>query len=55
MPETLSDRQRELKSRLQSDKPHHNPELWSEQHYTVRQLADKWAMSVETVRRLVQR
>jgi hypothetical protein len=54
MPETLADRQREMKSRLHSDQPRRNPEVWSEQHYTVKQLAVLWAMSTETVRRLVQ-
>lgn len=51
---TLADQQRELKSRLRSDAVHRHPEAWCEQHFTVRQLADLWAMSTETVRRLIE-
>jgi len=47
-----------MRERLRSERLHYsqsrNTEAWCEQHFTVRQLADLWAMSAETVRRLIE-
>src|SRR4051812_24044518 len=54
----LPARQQEWPDRLRSERMHvsksHNSEAWREHHFTVRQLADMWAMSPETVRRLIE-
>jgi hypothetical protein len=56
---SLAERQAELKNRLQQEKTgagkkERNTDTWCEQHYTVPQLASMWAMSPETVRRMVE-